>query len=189
VKPAAAFVAFWVLAAAAAPVHAAGAGELGVALRAGIGMINYGNSSWGPAGGVEAEYGITDAWAIRASLEGSVHSSSGDMAMGTGMGTPGGTWHSDAVLAGVTYTVDVLRLVPYAELQLGVAQIVAPAKPTSTTFASELGLGGDYYATRKLRIGVSFQYLYRPQDLFENPQGLGNAPFTFSATARFSWIF
>jgi hypothetical protein len=185
VKLAAAFVAFWALAAAAAPVQAAGAGELGASLRAGIGMINYGNSSWGPAGGVEAEYGITDAWAIRASLEGSVNSSSGDMAMGT----VGGTWHSDALLAGVTYTVDVLRLVPYAELQLGIAQIGAPEKPTSTMFASELGLGGDYYATQKLRIGVSFQYLYRPQDLFENPQGLGNAPFTFSVTARFSWIF
>ena len=62
---------------------------------------------------------------------------------------------------------------PYATLQLGVAQISGPLAPTVTMLASELGLGGDYYVTRRLRAGLSFQYLYRPQDLFSNPEGLG----------------
>jgi hypothetical protein len=95
----------------------------------------------------------------------------------------------EAALAGVTYTIDVLRLVPYAFLQFGVAQIGGPLAAPVTMFASELGLGGDYYLTRQLRAGISFQYLYRPQDLLQNPQGLGNAPFTFSATARCGWVF
>ena len=56
-------------------------------------------------------------------------------------------------------------------------------------FVSELGLGSDYYLDPRWRLGVSFQYLYRPQDLLANPQGLGNAPFTFSVTARLAYGF
>jgi hypothetical protein len=185
VKPAAAFVAFWVSAAVAAPAFAAGANELQVALRAGIGVVNEGNRPWGPAGGLDVEYGLTDAWAVRGSLEGSTHSVSANPAQGIKSGAE----HTDAALVGIAYTVDVLRFVPYAELQLGVAQISGPLAPPITMFASELGFGGDYYATRQLRVGLSFQYLYRPQDLFQNPEGLGNAPFMFSMTARLSWIF
>jgi hypothetical protein len=185
VKPAAAFVAFLASAAVAAPAFAAGANELQVALRAGIGVVNEGNRPWGPVGGLDVEYGLTDAWAIRGSLEGSTHSVSADKASGIAAGAE----HTDAALVGITYTVDVLRLVPYAELQFGVAQISGPLAPPITMLASELGLGGDYYATRQLRVGLSFQYLYRPQDLFQNPEGLGNAPFMFSMTARLSWIF
>jgi hypothetical protein len=186
VKLAAAFVAFWVSSVAvAAPAFAAGANELQVALRAGIGVVNEGNRPWGPAGGLDVEYGITDAWAIRGSLEGSTHSVSADKSAGIAAGAE----HTDAALVGVTYTVDVLRLVPYAELQFGVAQISGPLAPSITMLASELGIGGDYYATRQLRVGLSFQYLYRPQDLFQNPEGLGNSPFMFSMTARLSWVF
>ena len=104
-------------------------------------------------------------------------------------GTAAGREHMEAALAGVTYTIDVLRLVPYATLAFGIAQIGGPLAAPVTMFASELGVGGDYYLTRQLRAGVSFQYLYRPQDLLQNPEGLGNAPFTFSATARFGWVF
>ncbi len=56
-------------------------------------------------------------------------------------------------------------------------------------FVSELGLGADYYVSARWRVGLSFQYLYRPQDLLSNPQGLGNAPFTFSATGRLVFGF
>lgn len=186
-KPAIA-LGFWisvVLVFLAAPVHAAGSNEWQLSLRAGIGVVNVGSDPWGFAGGVDVEYGLTDAWALRGSLEGSTHSVSADKQAGTAAGRE----HMDAALAGVTYTIDVLRLVPYATLQFGVAQIGGPLAAPVTMFASELGVGGDYYLTRQLRAGISFQYLYRPQDLFQNPQGLGNAPFTFSATARFGWVF
>ena len=186
-KPAVA-LGFWisvVLAFFAAPVHAAGANEWQLSLRAGIGVVNVGSDPWGVAGGVDVEYGLTDAWAVRASVEGSTRSVSADKQTGTGAGSE----HTDAALVGITYTIDVLRLVPYATLQFGVAQVGGPLAPPVTMLASELGLGGDYYLTRQLRAGLSFQYLYRPQDLFQNPEGLGNSPFTFSATARFGWVF
>ncbi len=114
---------------------------------------------------------LTDSWALRGSLEGVDPLGVGDKQAGTAAGTE----HMDAALAGVTYTIDVLRLVPYATLQFGVAQFGGPLAAPLTMFASELGVGGDYYLTRQLRAGVSFQYLYRPQDLFQNPEGLGNS--------------
>ena len=130
-------------------------------------MVNVGSDPWGFAGGVDVEYGLTDAWALRGSLEGSTRSVSADKQAGTAAGSE----HTDAALVGVTYTIDVLRLVPYATLQFGVAQIGGPLAAPVTMFASELGVGGDYYLTRQLRAGLSFQYLYRPQDLFQNPRG------------------
>ncbi len=187
-KPAVALVAVWVsvvLLSWAAPVSAAGANEWQLSLRAGIGVVNVGSDPWGVAGGADVEYGLTDAWALRGSLEGSTRSLSADKQAGTAAGSE----HMEAALVGVTYTIDVLRLVPYATLQFGVAEIGGPLAAPVTMFASELGLGGDYYLTRQLRAGLSFQYLYRPQDLFQNPEGLGNSPFTFSATARFGWVF
>jgi hypothetical protein len=187
VKPAIA-LGFWISVALvfwAAPADAAGANEWQLSLRAGIGVVNVGSDPWGLAGGADVEYGLTDAWALRASLEGSTSSVSANKQAGTAAGSE----RMDAALAGVTYTIDVLRLVPYATLQFGIAQISGPLAAPVTMFASELGLGGDYYLTRQLRAGISFQYLYRPQDLLQNPEGLGNAPFTFSATARFGWVF
>jgi hypothetical protein len=185
VKPAVVFVAFWVSVAVAAPVYAAGTNEWQLSLRAGIGVVNVGNDPWGVAGGVDVEYGLTDAWALRGSLEGSTKSLSANKQAGTAAGSE----RTDAAMVGIAYTIDVLRLVPYADLLFGVAQISGPLAAPVTMLASELGLGGDYYLTRQLRAGLSFQYLYRPQDLFQNPQGLGNSPFTFSVTARCGWVF
>jgi hypothetical protein len=185
VKPAVALVAFWVSVAVVAPVYAAGADEWQLSLRAGIGVVNEGDDPWGVAGGVDVEYGLTDAWALRGSLEGSTKSLSANKQAGTAAGSE----RTDAALVGITYTIDVLRLVPYADLLFGVAQISGPLAPPVTMLASELGIGGDYYVTRRVRAGLSFQYLYRPQDLLQNPQGLGNSPFTFSVTARCGWVF
>ena len=51
----------------------------------------------------------------------------------------------------------------------GVAAALAP-------IAAELGIGGDYYVTRRLRAGLCFQYLYEPADLLSNPTEFGNSP-------------
>ena len=54
---------------------AAGESEWQVALRAGAGTVNIdGRKPWGIAGGLDVDYGITDAWAVRASLDASSHS-------------------------------------------------------------------------------------------------------------------
>lgn len=171
--------------AAATPARAAGANELQAALRLGIGRLNVGDDPWAPAAGVDVEYGIDDAWALRASVEGYDHSVAADKTNGTAAGTE----RLGAALAGVAYTVDILRLVPYLNLEIGIAHIGGPLAPPRTMLASELGGGGDYYLTRRLRLGISFQYLYEPGDLISNPTQFGNSPFMFSATARLSWVF
>ncbi|HVZ89331.1 MAG TPA: hypothetical protein VHG72_20360 [Polyangia bacterium] len=181
-----AFVALCVGLGAGATARAAEADELAVSARAGIGTVSAdGRHPWGSAFGADAEYGIADGWAARASLEGQLVS----VSKVPQSGLPGGLLHTDAALIGVTYTIDILRIVPYAYLQIGVAQIGGAVRVPVTMLASELGVGGDYFISPRLRAGLSAQYLYRPQDLFSNPQGLGNAPFTFSVTARLGWTF
>jgi Outer membrane protein beta-barrel domain len=185
VKPAVAFVALGIGLGAATTAHAAGADELQVAARVGIGVLNVGSDPWAPVVGLDVEYGLNDAWALRGSLEGYSH----DVGADTTNGIPAGTQRLGAALAGVSYTIDILRLVPYADLELGVAHIGGPLSAPTTKLATELGIGGDYYVTRNLRAGVSFQYLYSPVDLISNPEQFGNSPFMFSATARISWVF
>lgn len=184
---AAVFVAFSICAATAGNAWAAGRDEWEISLREGVGTVNVdGRQPWGDAAALDLEYGFLDAWAARLSLEGSVHSVSADAQNGL----PAGTIHTDAALVGLTYAVDILRLVPYFDLELGVAQIggaVIHREPHK--FVSELGVGGDYFITRRVTAGLSLQYLYAPIDLLGNARNLGDSPFIFSATARLSWIF
>ena len=81
-KLAALLVAFGICAAAAAPARAAGANEVEAGLRLGVGVANVGGEHpWGPAGGLDVAYGITDAWAVSATLQGSTGSVSADKAL------------------------------------------------------------------------------------------------------------
>lgn len=185
-KPALVLVAFVLAALPAGRARAAGQDEWQVALREGLGVVHVdGRSPWGDAAALDLEYGLTDAWALRLSLEGSVH----PVDKSTKPALPGGVVSTEGALAGVCYTIDVLRWVPYAELEFGVARIGGAVTEPLTMFVSELGLGSDYYLTARWRAGASLQYLYRPQDLLSNPQGLGNSPFTFSVTARLAYGF
>lgn len=185
-KPAALFVAFAICLLAGGRARAAGAEELEVAGRVGIGVANQGGQHpWGPAGGVDVAYGINDAWALSGTIQGSTASVSANKSAGIAAGSE----RSAAALVGITYTVDILRLVPYVTVQFGVAELVGPLAPSETMFASALALGGDYFVTAQLKLGLMFQYLYRPQDLLSDPRNLGSAPFTFSTTARIAWVF
>jgi hypothetical protein len=166
---------------------AAGEGEWQLALRAGAGKLNVdGRKPWGFAGGLDVDYGLTDAWALRATLEASIHevSKSGEMDM-----RPAGNVRTDAVLIGVTYTFDVLRLVPYADLQAGLIQLGGAVSAPQSLFAMQLGVGADYFVTRRFTGGIAFHYLFEPADLLSDPLNLGTNPFSFTVTGRASWIF
>jgi hypothetical protein len=93
------------------------------------------------------------------------------------------------VLLGLTYTFDVLRLVPYADLQVGLAQVRGAVMTPQSLLAMELGVGADYFVTRRITAGISFHYLFEPADLLSDPLNLGTNPFSFSATARGSYLF
>jgi hypothetical protein len=167
--------------------NAAGEREFQVALRAGTGTVSIdGRKPWGWAAGLDLEYGLTDAWALRASFQASLHDVSKSNMADT---RPAGTIYTDAALVGLTYTFDVLRLVPYAELQAGFAQVTGAVVTPQALLAMELGVGADYFIRRTVTAGVSFHYLFEPADLLSDPLNLGTNPFAFTATARVSWIF
>lgn len=173
--------------AAGGAARAAGEREWQVALRAGIGTVSVdGRKPWGYAGGLDIEYGLTDAWALRASFEGSEHdvTKSSDMDM-----RPAGTIWTDAALVGLTYTFDVLRLVPYAELQAGIVQLRGAVTTPLSLLGMELGVGGDYFVSRRFLAGLAFHYLFEPADLLSDPLNLGTNPFSFTVTGRVSWVF
>ena len=167
--------------------QAAGEKEWQVALRAGVGTLSVdGRKPWGLAGGLDVEYGLTDAWAVRASFEGSTHDVSKENDMDL---RPAGTLRTDAALIGMTYTVDVLRLVPYANLQAGLIQLRGAVTTPQSLLAMQLGLGADYFVSRRVLAGLSFHYLFEPADLLSDPLNLGTNPFSFTATARVSYLF
>jgi hypothetical protein len=167
--------------------RAAGEKEWQASLRLGAANVNVdGRKPWGFAGALDVEYGLTDAWALRASLATSIHpvSASGTMDM-----RPTGNVRTNAAMAGVTYTIDVLRLVPYADLQTGVVQFAGAVTDPALHWAAELGVGADYFWTRRWLTGVSFQYLFTPADLLSDPLNLGSSPFAFFFTLRVSRVF
>ena len=114
-----------------------------------------GQTAVGGGGAVDLTYGLTDAFALRA----------------TGAFTGQGIGRSDtapagSVLAyhaglGVTYTIDILRVVPSLDFSVG---LLGVRRPTSAgdqytnQFGVEIGLGVDYLLTRRFAIGVVVRY-------------------------------
>jgi len=166
---------------------AAGENEWQVALRLGAGTVSVDDRKpWGLAGGVDIQYGLTDGWGLRLSLEGSTHDVTKTNEMDP---RPEGTIRTDAALIGLTYTFDVLRLVPYADLQVGLAQVRGAVTTPQSLLAMELGVGADYFVTRRVTAGIRFHYLFEPADLLSDPLNLGTNPFAFNVTARASYLF
>jgi Outer membrane protein beta-barrel domain len=167
--------------------RAAGEKEWQLAGRTGAATISVdGRTAWGFAAAADLEYGLTDSWAVRGSLATSFHSVNPESASDK---RPSGRIQTSSALAGLTYTIDVLRLVPYADLQLGASNVRGAVVTPKTAFVSALGLGADYYITRRFTTGIYFQYLFAPLDLVSNPLNLGSSPYGFSVTLRVSRIF
>jgi opacity protein-like surface antigen len=187
VRTAAVLVALALSLAGARTAAAAGEREWQTALRLGAGTVSIdGRKPWGIAAGIDVEYGLTDSWALRLSFEGSTH----DVSKANDMDTrPEGAVRTEAALLGLTYTFDVLRLVPYANLQAGFAQVHGAVVAPQSLLAMELGVGADYFVSRRVTAGVSFHYLFEPADLLSDPLNLGTNPFSFTATARASYLF
>jgi hypothetical protein len=180
-----ALTAAWVL--GTAPARAAGENEWELAGRLGAQTINVdGRKPWGPTLGLDVAYGLNDAWALRASLDASSHSVSPENPQDT---RPVGNVSRQAALVGLTYTIDVLRLVPYADLDIGVVHIGGAVLQPQTLLAMQLGVGAAWFVNRQWTAGLSFRYLFEPADLLSDPLNLGTNPFAFSITVRASRVF
>ena len=117
---------------------AAGEDEWQLSARLGVATLDVdGRSPLGTLAGAEVEYGITDAWALRLSVGSGFHPV--DAVAKTHL--PGGTARTNMALAGVTYTVDVLRLVPYLEVGIGVINFGGAVLTPGTTLDPPLGAG------------------------------------------------
>jgi hypothetical protein len=178
-------VGFVVLAAAPRDASAVGEDEWQLSLRlGGANATGYPLSPWGPAGALDLEYGFHEAFAARASVGVLEHP-----VPAVKMGAKGTTLHATTALAGLTYTFDVLRLVPYVSVDLGLVQWSGGGAPAHETFAAETVVGADYYLTTRWAWGASAQYLFTPGDLYDNYLELGGVPLAFSLTLRLSRIF
>jgi hypothetical protein len=170
----------------ASPARAAGEGEWQVSGRLGTGSLHIDNRSpIGALAAAEGEYGFSDGWAARLMLEQFAHpveARASDKA-------PGGWARATAVLVGTTYTFDVLRMVPYAQLAVGFVRFDGAVKSPRSEMAGELGLGADYWLTKRWALGAVLQYLFAPVDLFEHLGELGQSPFAFSLAFRASRLF
>jgi hypothetical protein len=171
--------------AGARPARAAGEDEWQLSARLG-GANATGSpfSPWGLAAGLDVEYGLTDAWSARATVETLAHPVDAVKDV-----SPAGTRRAIAAILGATYTVDVIRLVPYITGGLGILRWTGPGEDGRLTMALDLGVGADYLLTPRWAVGASALYLFAPSDLLNNFREFGEVPLAFSLTARVSHAF
>jgi hypothetical protein len=175
--------AFIVLAAAAGPVRAE-ADEWRLSGRAGIANVyTDGRHPLGVRGGIDGEYGLTDAWAVRLSGSISQHDVSEDPAAGL----PGGTINAYGIFAGLTYALDVLRLVPYFEAGLGLLTVSGAVREPHRALGMQVAAGADYLLGPRWSVGGVAEYTYAPFDLVANVLSGGGVPQTFALSVRVSW--
>jgi hypothetical protein len=141
-------------------------------------------ASWGLAGALDLEYGLTDSWSLRVSVGTLSHPVPAVKDV-----SPEGSLRATSGLAGATYTFDVLRLVPYVEGGVGLVYWSGVGIQDHAALAMELGVGADYLVTPRWSFGGSAQYLFAPGELLSSAMQFGESPLAFSITARFSRIF
>ena len=117
----------------------------------------------GGGGGGEVGFGVSDSLTIKASGFVSWHPVDATKT------TTAGTIGEFGAMAGINYSLDVIRLVPSFDLQLGVLGLRGDAAfsdsakanavvPTSTAFGVGVGLSLDYLLTRHIAVGVVVRY-------------------------------
>jgi hypothetical protein len=135
----------------------------------------------GGGGGVDVGFGISESLALHASGFLSWHPLDATKA------TAAGTMSVFAGMIGLTYTLDVIRLVPSFEVALGVLGVRGDAAfgsdakaehvvASSTAFGVGLGFGLDYLLTRHVAIGATVRYHALLTDLTRVPVYLYAGP-------------
>jgi hypothetical protein len=148
-----------ILAALARPA-AADEREFMLAVEPAFSLIHVGNSTaWGGGGGVDLSYGVSDAIAIR--VTGAFTGQAiGDYTTDTTR-NPSGTVLSYHAGAGLTYIIDILRVVPFIDFSFG---LVGSRRPTpqgdvwQNDFGMEIGIGLDYLINRRIAVGAVVRY-------------------------------
>jgi hypothetical protein len=110
--------------------------------------------------GADVAYNLTDGLALRATGLLGWHA-----ADGMTPGTAGGTMSSFGAFAGITYALDVVRIVPSFDVGVGVLGLrgtdhfsSGALVPNVTAFAVELGFGFDWLVTHRWSLGAVVRY-------------------------------
>ncbi len=158
-----------------APAAAAEEKEWTVAATPAFSLLRVGDRmAWGGGAGVDLGWGLTDAVTLRATgaLTG--------QAVGSGDGQPSGAVLAWFAGVGVTYAIDIVRVVPYFDFALGYEGLRRPIAGGSATdheLGLEAGIGVDYLVSRRLAVGAVVRYhgaltaiTELPLDLYVGPR-------------------
>ena len=134
--------------------------------------------------GLDGQYGLTDAWALR--LTGTF--SRLDVSENKAANLPGGAIWAYSALAGVAYTMDVLRLLPTFEVGIAMLGLTGAVVTPRRAIGMQAALGADYLLGPRLSVGGIAEYIFAPFDLISNAL-TGNAiPQAFAFSVRVCWI-
>jgi hypothetical protein len=159
-----------------AEARAAGADEWQLLARAGYATVNAGGRR--PGGGLmglEGQYGLDDAFAARLSLESSWHPVSNE-----GAPRSEGLVRASSLTGGITYALDVMRLVPVFELGVGLLDVGGEGVPRRRDLGIALGIGADYLLSPTWSLGIGVRYQHFPIELGQLTPSLDGAPAVFS---------
>jgi hypothetical protein len=116
--------------------------------------------SVGAGAGVDLRYGLTDAFNLHVEAGHSV------VALDQGQDTPTTPLTRPATVStaavGAAYTLDIIRIVPYAGVFAGAAILGGGTLPSALVLPDvQLGLGLDYYLSRNWGVGLAYrQHLF-----------------------------
>ena len=139
----------------------------------------------GERAAVDGQYGLDDAWAIRAT---------GSLARMTvsanqQSGLPGGTIWAYSGLVGLVYTMDVLRLLPTFEVSAAMLGETGAVVRPHRALGLQAAIGADYLLRPRLSVGGIAEYIFAPFDLVSNALNGNAVPQAFAFSARVSWTF
>lgn len=123
----------------------------------------------GGGGSLHLAYGITDAVGVQLLAGATGHPLSPiEPEDPSAKADPGGqlvSWHASA---GIVYALDVVRIVPFFEANIGVLGLYRSTNPSGNqksptiehalNVGASLGLGADYLITRRWSVGVAIRY-------------------------------
>ena len=144
-----------------------------------------GRTPLGLALGFDLKYGIDDAWAARISASGARQGADAD----SRLALPAGSIWSYSTFAGLTYTMDVLRLLPIFDVGVGVLGVAGAVKQSRRALGIQVGLGAEYLLTPRWTVGAMAEYIFAPFDLVSNALNGSQTPQWFSLCARLGWIW
>lgn len=144
----------------------------------GSGLATGGDLQPGGGLGLDLQTGLRDSWALRFGLEGH--------GLAAADATASGVWGLGAT-AGATYTVDVVRWLPFVEMGLSTLMVLEGAESARQHLGFQVGLGADFLLDRRWAVGGGLRYALLPLHMWGG--GNDDAAQLVSVAVRGSYRF